>query len=222
MASNREILLSYIPMANFIAEMNGLRAEALIHDISDYEHSIIYITPNNITGRKAGGFLTDYAIRLVNGKSYEQSDYTVNYIGRSAPDNLILRSSTCFIKNEGQLIGLLCINIDITEQVAAAQTIRKSLLVDAIHLEDNQAEETFSLSADELINKVFARMADKRDGKPMKLQKKYAIVAELSSLGVFLMKGTIPTVAALLGVSEQTLYRYLNKIKTKSENPDLG
>lgn len=217
MSMNREKLLVYVPMANFIAEMNGPRAEALIHDISDYEHSIIYITPRNITGRKAGGPLTDYAIRLVSGKSFEQNDFVVNYIGRSSPDNLILRSSTYFIKDQGQLIGLLCINVDITEQVAAAETMRKALLVDASHLEDSQAAETFSLSTDELINKVFARRVGHLDGTQLTLAEKRSLVAELSSLDVFMVKGTIPTVAALLNVSEQTLYRYINENKVKSE-----
>lgn len=217
MDSNREKLLSYVPMANFIAEMNGPRAEALIHDISDYEHSIIYITPRNITGRKAGGQLTDYAIRLVSGKSYEQADFVVNYLGRFAPENLVLRSSTYFIKNNGELIGLLCINIDITEQIAASETIRKALLVDVVHPDESQAAETFSLSSDELINKVVARRVGHLDGRQMTLAEKRAVVAELAALDVFMVKGTIPTVASLLNVSEQTIYRYINQTKAKSD-----
>jgi len=214
MSSNREKLLSYIPLANFIAEMNGPRSEALIHDISDFEHSIIYITPQNITGRKLCGSLTDFGIQLVNSKTYEQVDYVVNYVGRSSPNNLILRSSTYFIKSEGELIGLLCINTDITDQIAAIETLRQALLVDLPHPEASQPTETFSLSADELINKIFLRTAGKLSGKHLKLADKHRIVAELNTAGIFLLKGTIQTVATLLDVSEQTLYRYINHIKT--------
>lgn len=39
---------------------------------------------------------------------------------------------------------------------------------------------------------------------------KVAIVRELKNRGVFLMKGTIPPVAELLGCSEATIYRYLS------------
>lgn len=208
-------LLSYIPMANYIASMNGERAEALIHDISDYERSIIYITPNNITGRSAGGSLTDYAIRLIQEKIYEHSDYVVNYLGRSSRNDLFLRSSTYFIKDEGRLIGLLCVNIDITEQVRAARALEKSLLVNLKDPEKSQPFETFSLSTDELIREsVQKRMTG---GRRLKIADKRDIVAELYRFDVFLVKGTVPAVAAQLEVSEKTVYRYINDIKKEKE-----
>ena len=40
----RELLLSYAPLADFIARMNGDGCEALIHDVRDPLHSVIYIT----------------------------------------------------------------------------------------------------------------------------------------------------------------------------------
>lgn len=215
MNENRIKLLNYIPIANYIAAMNGPRAEALIHDISDYEHSIIYITPGSITGRRLGGSLTDFAIQLVNGKGYEQSDYVVNYIGHSSHNNLILRSSTYFIKDDGKLIGLLCINVDITDQVHAMETIRKGLLVDFNNLNQSQVLETFGVSTDELINKVYAKAVERTGGKKLTVAEKRLIVSELTSLDVFMVKGTIPTVAALLKVSEQTIYRYLNEAKNE-------
>lgn len=213
MSDNRNKLLSYITMANYIAEMNGPRTETLIHDISDYSHSIIYITPKKITGRKVGGSLTDFAIQLLNNKTYEQCDYVVNYVGHSSINNLILRSSTYFIKDNGQLIGLLCTNIDITDQIRATELMRDALLVDFNTLSQSHVSETFSLSSDELINKAYAKAVGNKDGKKLTVEDKRKIVSELAVLDVFLVKGTIQAVASLLNVSEKTVYRYINEIK---------
>ncbi len=212
----RAKLLSFIPMANYIASMNGERAEALIHDISNYERSIIYITPQNITGRSAGGPLTDYAIRLIREKVYEQRDYVVNYLGRSSRDDLFLRSSTYFIKDEGRLIGLLCVNIDITEQVLASRAFEKSLMVNLEDPDKNQPFETFSLSTDEMIHESVKKKTE--GGRKLRIADKRDIVAELYNFDVFLVKGTVPAVAAQLDVSEKTVYRYINEIKKEREN----
>ncbi|OQB23855.1 MAG: YheO-like PAS domain protein [Firmicutes bacterium ADurb.Bin182] len=215
MSNNRDKLLAYIPIANFIADMNGQRAEALIHDISDYDHSIIYITPNRITGRKVGGSLTDYAIRLINEKAFEQNDYAVNYLGRLNHDNLILRSSTYFIKDDGRLIGLMCVNIDITEQLRAAKIIEESLNID--HQAESSPYETFVMSTDELIRKIIEKKIRYRKIEELSADDKRFIVAELLSYDVFMVKGTIPLVASLLNVSEQTVYRYINEVKKDKE-----
>ena len=60
----RELLLSYAPLADFIARMNGDGCEALIHDVRDPLHSVIYITQPTLTGRSLGDGMTDYAVEL--------------------------------------------------------------------------------------------------------------------------------------------------------------
>ena len=63
--TREELLSSYIPLADFIARMNGEHCEVVIHDVRDVEHSIIYITQPSITERHRGNGMTDYAIQLV-------------------------------------------------------------------------------------------------------------------------------------------------------------
>jgi predicted transcriptional regulator YheO len=204
-------------VANYIADMSGPRAESLIHDISDYNHSILYITPKNITGRKVGGPLTDYAISLLNNKVYEKTDYVVNYIGYSDYNNLILRSSTYFIKDEGQLIGLLCTNVDITDQIRATDVIKEALLIDFNQLRQNHILENFSLSTEELINRIYIKVAGQDKQRKLSVNEKRKIVSELVNLEVFKFRGSIATVATLLKVSEKTVYRYINEIKTEKK-----
>lgn len=210
---NREKLLSYIPIAEFITQMNGPRTEALIHDVSDYKHSIIYISPKNITGRKVGGQLTDYAIKLIDSKIYETTDFVVNYLGRSAHENLILRSSTYFIKEGGTLIGLLCINIDITEQMRAAEIFEKSLLIDRNGLDSDQVTETFTASTEDMISKVVLKKTAHLGNRKLSADENRQIIRELDSLDVFMVRGSIAMVSGQLKVSEQTVYRYLQELK---------
>lgn len=214
---DRAKLLSYIPMANFIAQANGSRAEALIHDISDFNHSILYITPNNPTGRKVGGSLTDYAVRLVESRVWETTDYTVNYLGRSEEQGLILRSSTYFIKDGNRLIGLLCINVDITEQLKAAEIIERSLLIDVKNTDLTQATETFGTGADELIATVIAKKTAHLGNRKLSADENRTIIRELGLLDVFRLKGSVPAVSEQLGVSEQTVYRYIQELKKSGD-----
>lgn len=200
-------LYAYVPMANFIAEMNGPKAEALIHDLSDIEHSIIYVTPNNVSGRDVGGTLTDYAKQLLHDKVYEHCDYVVNYIGKPGHENRIFRSSTYFIKEKGSLIGLLCVNIDITDQINALGILEDALLVD---IRGGDPKETFILSTKDLIRKVIEKRK-KKTGKNFTLAERRAIISELLDLGVFKVKGTVPMVANLLNISTQTTYRYIKE-----------
>lgn len=208
-----EKLLFYIPMAQYIAAMCGERAEALIHDVSNYDSSIIYITPNNITGRNAGGPLTDYAIRLIKEKVYEHEDFVVNYLGHSPLGDLLMRSSTYFIKEDGCLIGLLCVNIDITEQVRAVSVLQKSLMINPQGSENGQPFETFSLNTEEMIRESVHKKTV--GGHSLNIADKRGIVLELYQCGVFFMRGAVPAVAAQLEVSEKTVYRYINEIKNK-------
>ncbi len=68
--TNREIIESYIPLAKFIAKISGPRCEVLLHDLSDLEHSIIFLENGNITGRAVGGGITDFALRTVFSKNF--------------------------------------------------------------------------------------------------------------------------------------------------------
>ncbi len=217
MAANRKRLLAYVPMARFIAEMNGPDAEAVLHDISQPSRSIIYITPKSITGRCVGGPLTDYAMELLQQGVYLESDHVVNYVGRAHHRDLVLRSSTFFIKEEGQLIGLLCVNIDLTRQFQALDLLQDALLIPREDT-NKRTSEVFSLTADELILQTIRSYSRFMEPAQMPVELRRAIVAKLVTLGVFSIKGAVSQAAAHLHVSEQTIYRYLAELEKKERN----
>ncbi len=204
----RELLLSYVPMANYIAKMNGQNCEVVIHDVRDPDRSMIYITTPNMTGRPIGAGLTDYARHLVESKQYMTDDFEVNYIGVSQESGRTFRSSTYYIRDGKELAGLLCVNVDISNLVMAREALEQAMVIDPSALVHGGSE-TFVASVDDMIDGAIADFAHEkvRDKFPTAVKKKIAL--RLKDQGVFQVKGAVITFAARIGVSEQTVYRYL-------------
>ena len=90
--------------------------------MTDKNRSIIAIANNHISGRDVGAPLTNVALKILMDKSYETQDYRLHYCGMSAKGKA-LRSSTMFIKQNGKLIGMLCINFDDSKYREASDAI---------------------------------------------------------------------------------------------------
>ncbi len=202
-----ELLSRYIPMADFIARMNGEHCEVLIHDVRDTEHSIIYVTQPSITGRHPGNSMTDYAIQLVQSKRYLTEPFVVNYVGGT--DDRVLRSSTYFIKDEdGELAGLLCVNVEVEYLLQGIEILRQALILDPARL---KKQETFQpgVAIEERIQATFQRNLKGREPEELDAKEKCRLVHELQKDGVFSYKRAVNQVAQQLHVSEKTIYRYL-------------
>ena len=85
---------------------------------------IIAIANSHISGRKLGAPLTNMALSILRDKSYERMDYHLHYYSINV-NGKDLRSSTFFIKDNGKLIGLLCINFDDSRYRAISDHILK-------------------------------------------------------------------------------------------------
>lgn len=207
--NRREQLLAYAPLADFIAKMNGEGCEALIHDVSDPAHSVIYVTRPSLTGRQPGDGMTDYAVELIRTKRCLSDDYVVNYLGGSP--GRVFRSSTYFIRErgkEGELIGLLCVNVDIAPLLEARALVDHAMILDpALLIQGQQESFPLSVSVDERLERVCARYGGNLSALPT--ARKRQLTLELRNYGVFELKGKVAQVAELLNVSEKTVYRYL-------------
>ncbi len=51
--SSNDIVQSYIPLVDFLAEILGPTAEVVLHDLRKKEHSMIAIRNGRLTGRRA-------------------------------------------------------------------------------------------------------------------------------------------------------------------------
>ncbi|WP_251417251.1 MULTISPECIES: helix-turn-helix transcriptional regulator [Paenibacillus] len=222
---NRKFLEKYFPVASFIAAIIGPKCEVVVHDISDPEHSIIFIENGYISGRKVGDSSTDLVLKILKSEAYHEEQFIANYKA-SGKFGQSFRSSTYFIKNDSnELVGLLCLNIDVTHMEVAAEWVQHILQggpnpyitppVDEAPKEEKQATEYLQGNADDLLQHMISSVVDKITIPPDRLspQEKIEIVRELNELGVFLLKGGVSQVAAALSISEPTVYRYLQKLK---------
>lgn len=218
--NNDQLLRSYIPLVHFLGEALGNTCEISLHDVRNPDDSLIAIANStDISGRRIGSPLTDLGLKVIKERYYENKDFITKYPSRTK-DGKTLRSSTFFIKNsENQVIGLLCVNVNISEFIQAANCLNKFLSEISGGPERNLAEEKTPLSdnlsgsIEELVMSIIESTMAEINIPPerMSSEEKMSIVYKLDEKGVFLLKGAINEVAKQLKTSENTVYRYLNK-----------
>ena len=118
-SSSSLILQHYIKLTEFLGKALGPDYEVALHDLTRKDRSIIAIANNYISGREVGAPLTNMSLSILRDKSYDLHYYGINVNGKD------LRSSTFFIKDNGKLIGLLCINFDDSRYRAISDHILK-------------------------------------------------------------------------------------------------
>lgn len=214
--TNSEILKSYIPIIDFIANICGPSYEVLLHDVSKPESSVIAIRNGHISGRKIGSPMTDLALKILKQKDYLDKDFITNYDGYGKNGKVFL-SSTYYIKNPKQeLIGMICVNNDITdikELNKGYETIMKRFKYREKNEEEVKYEENIENPLTSIANSIIAKTINSINILPerMSIEEKVNIVQELNNKGVFLLKGSVSDVAEQLQISETTVYRYLHK-----------
>lgn len=223
-ASRLQLLESYFPIASFIAAIVGPKCEVVVHDISDPEHSIIFIENGHISGRKIGDGSTDLVLKILKGEAYRDKQYIVNYKASGSLGQKF-RSSTYFIKDsQGKLVGLMCLNIDISHMEVAAEWINHVLQggsltppvpMDSLPEDKPQESEFLQGNVDDLLQHIITNTLSKVNLPIDRLSsnEKIEIVKELNEQGVFLLKGGVTQVASALSISEPTVYRYLQKLR---------
>lgn len=127
---NRDKLKKYIPLVEFISKVLGENSEVVLHDIKNPDNSIVAIENGSISGRKINGPLTDLALKIIKDKSYKDKNYICNYKGNSK-GNKIFRSSSYFLKDDNkELIGMICVNTDISDILKARDVLNKFINTD--------------------------------------------------------------------------------------------
>jgi predicted transcriptional regulator YheO len=217
MESIKSSLSHYISLVEFLGSVLGSHCEIVLHDVKNVEHSIVAIKNGAISNRKVGGSLTDLSLVILQEKSYLEQDYKINYLGKTK-DGKILRSSTYFIKDDaGEVVGMLCINIDISLMVETRDMLNSLIQGDDKNGMDSHLsiQEDLSTPIEELttfsIEKLFFEINIPPDR--MTTDEKMNMIKMLSDKGIFLIKGSVSEVAKHLKISEATVYRYLNKVE---------
>jgi predicted transcriptional regulator YheO len=216
------LLASYLPMLDFLAAVMGKDAEIVLHDVSHMDNSVVAIRNGHVSGREVGAPTTNLALKLIKNGKYGDSDFLANYKGQ-ADDGKTLKSSTYFIRdNRKKLIGMLCINIDMS-RFEQFRDFLEGIVgfpehpVGASNAEKDTLIEHFSNSVEAVAFESIDSVLKERNISPKRMSQdeKIDVIKDLNKSGVFLLKGAVSEVAVRLKTSEATVYRYLNKIKKK-------
>lgn len=209
--SDNEIFQIYTNLLPFLGKVLGPSCELCIHDIRNPDKSIIAIE-NSATGRQIGYPMTDFAYTTMEQGMYTDSDSILNYEGSSKGKPFL--SSTYFIKNEDRLIGLFCINKDMSATNTALSTFQN--LLSSFNLtipENSEFTETLEGPVSDLLPNLVADAIAQTNVLPerMTLKERVALVHKLNEQGILSMKGAVKEIASQLNISEPTVYRYLNR-----------
>jgi predicted transcriptional regulator YheO len=210
-----KILKKYQILTEFLAEVMGEHCEVVLHDVEDFENSIVAIENNHISGREIGDSLTDLALNVLKDEENLECNYLANYNGKTY-DGKELRSSTYFIRDENEkVIAMLCINIDLSRYIEARDLLN-TMIGKRNDIEENNNDknfaENFTSSIEELIDSMIQNSIGNTSIPPnrMTADEKKEITKKLDKRGVFLLKNSVSKVAKKLQTSEATVYRYLN------------
>ncbi len=224
------LLQHYAKLTEFLGKALGPDYEVALHDLTDKNRSIIAISNNHVSGREVGAPLTNVALQILMDKSYETQDYRLHYCGVSA-EGKTLRSSTLFIKQNGKLIGMLCINFDDSRYEAVSKNILQLCHPDSFVEDlfqpnepraDDAARPALPPTTESFHNSIDAVAGDAVERELVRLgvtadrltpDERMQIIASLAAGGIFLLKGAVKDVADALHCSQASVYRYLSQIR---------
>lgn len=208
---DKELMGIYKSLVPFLSEVCGVGCEIVVHDVTDPDRSIVAIA-NSSTGRKIGDSMTDLARNIATGGDYKINDFISGYTAVSKKKKYL--SYTYYIKNNGKLIGLLCVNKDSAVVKDVADGIAKLLdTFNLIPLKEEETKENLEPSVSLMLRDLVEKGISQMDIPPsrMSMQEKVDVVHKLNDQGVLMMKGAVAEIALQLEISEPTVYRYLNR-----------
>ena len=198
-------------LADVVVQMFGRNMEVAIHDIEDLQHSLKYIA-GAVTKRKVGAPITDLIVKAWR----REGDSVKNLIGyrSTTKEGRILKCSSMFIRDsKGKVIGVFCINLDVTDLLNSIYDIET--LTQTFTNKEVGKSETFATSISETIDTLIEQSVDEVGKQPplMTKEEKVKLIGILEEKGAFIIKGGVDNVAARMGLSKYTIYNYIQKFR---------
>lgn len=214
----REILKRYVSLANFIATVAGNHCEVVLRDFHNGESTILHIVNGHLSDRREGKRVRGYALNKIMKEDYHSADFVSNYIIINETNQKVFRASTYYIKEDGELIGLMCVNYDLSDLMRYRDFFDREILYG---FEENAEKnrDYFDESMDSIVEAMIKNVFIHWDRAiaPNKIDYDGNPIRQLYQLGVFNYKGAVAKVANLLDISVQTVYRYIKEIERDLE-----
>lgn len=205
-------------LVEMLAAQFGKNSEIILHDLTkDYEHTIVAIENNWITGRKVGDGGTNLGLEVLRNPPSANGDI-YNYFTKTAEGRL-LRSSTLYFRDDnGKVVGSLCINSDITQMTEMQKSLQEFTMVP----NESEIEEVFANNVEDLVEffiEESKKIVDKPSGD-MTREEKIEVLRYLDSKGFFLITHAGAFACEYLDISKYTLYKYLGMIRAENGGGD--
>lgn len=210
--SVRPVLAPYIPVADMLVQTYGPTCEVILHDLSDPQHSVVYVANGTVTDRTVGQSF-DQLVKQVILSSSLKDNFVANYYF-TAGNGKRIRSSTLLIRGENDgLEGALCINIDM-EPVYRQMELLNLYLPESPSKAEQPAQEPEQHVA-QMVTALIDNIIGSSVIDSMSREERVEKVRFMDAKGIFLMKGSVEQVAQKLGINKVTVYSYLDEIRKK-------
>lgn len=218
MRDERERLL-----ATLSAALEALRAtlpantEAIVHDLTRPEASVVSIVNGHVSGRQQGDPLLagpdedDGFLGLIEG-SHPPGSHRVfsGYTTLTATGKPLISSSTLYYDGNGRPMAAFCLNVD----MEAVTKIKRELdYLLSSPMTPAEPQSSVNQLSDHAIDELLSRF--RATGSESKQDFRMRVVAEAQAMGFFKIKGGVNQIAKALGVTRYTVYNYLDKINVK-------
>lgn len=212
-SENAQVFRQFLTL---IERMFGEKCEVALHDLKDreYDSSIVDIRNGHVSGRKPGDSGGNWGLEVLSGAVTDGDRF--NRLLHSK-DGRVVRSSTIFIKgDEGEIIGAICVNLDITETVRFEEYLRS---FNQSFSQPGGEQELFLNDVNELLDNYInqCRVMIGKEPADMSKEEKLQVVRFLDSKGAFLITRSGDKVCDFLGISKFTLYSYLDTVRCGAE-----
>ena len=192
---------------DLLANHLGQNCEIVLHDnTKEYEHSIVDIRNGHVTGRKVGDCGGNWGLEVLSKMTSDTHIYNKIVHMRNGK---IIRGSSMFIQDDdGNNIGAICINMDITDTLKCEEYLKQ---LNMYSTPAPSANELFSTDVNQLMDSLL-HQCENMFGKPMShlnKDEKMQIIHYLDAKGAFLITKSGDRVCEFLNISKFTLYNYL-------------
>lgn len=214
-SSMSELMSTLRPIMRAIAAAAGPHCEVVLHDLTgqDPERTIIAIEHGHVTGRGIGGSSTNLGLAALQDGGQDHDAF--GYASR-APDGRELRASSVYFRNHaGQVIGSLCINVDLTPSQRAVAAIQQMTPPAPAPAPAETLTDDITEVLEDLIEAAIARTG--RTVGLMDRADKVDVIDYLDVKGAFFVKRAMQRVAERLGLSRVTAYSYLDRARSRRE-----
>ena len=206
-------LKKYSELVPFFAEALGNLFEINLFDMTDPDYPIVAsANGNGDVQERIREFLSEIAdSKIVRNRKYiENRPLEINF-------ERLLKISVYFIKDEQEkLLGALCISVQCNFFMKMSQFAMNMLQFNMEDLDDDSFDgEDLSAFAKEPSLDSITEFIKEYGVEPERItqNERLEIICDLYDMGVYNLKGAVAKTAEALQVSEQSVYRYITKIK---------